>query len=76
VPHRHVAAAMLPRQMMMSYLAASRKFRAAFRPSNVPVASASMTSAGPRRSDPSKTCCLYYAVVLGEKYIYFMKLGC
>jgi hypothetical protein len=56
VSRRHVAAARLSRQFMTFHDTDSCRFRAAFRPSNAPLASASKTSAGPRRPNPSKTC--------------------
>jgi hypothetical protein len=54
VPRRHVAAARLSRQTTISRVADAGRFSAALRPSSAPVASASKTSAGPRRPEPSK----------------------
>jgi hypothetical protein len=54
MPYRYIAAARLSRQINMFWDANSRSFRAAFKPSNAPMASASKTSVGPRRPNPSK----------------------
>ena len=63
VPRRQMAAARLSRQITISRLVDSGRFRAALRPSSAPVASASKTSADPRRPEQSRIGRLFWWMV-------------